>query len=143
MGSEPPPSVDPPARSLPPEPGSAAYRSSSAPTTSIAPPPAAPGVAWLVARLLIAVCLLALAAQAETNRDQSARGFVHNALSVVSPALLLAGLPMLVPRYRSLRLFSWLLLLAAFFQFYARKDGLLDAPVALVERVQVGQFKSQ
>jgi hypothetical protein len=35
---------------------------------------------------------------------------------------------MILPSYRSLRMFSWLLLIAAFFQLYARKDGLLGVP---------------
>ncbi len=128
MASE-PPSVAPPPSSHPPQSDSASYRSSSAPTTSVAPPAVAPGLAWPIVRLLLAVGMLLLAAQAAANQDPQARGIFWNVLGCVSIALAMAGAPMLLPSYRSLRMFSWLLLIAAFFQLYARKDGLLGVPV--------------
>ena len=132
MDSEPPSFVPPPS-SDPPLPGSPWYRSSSAPTTSVAPPPAPPSSAWPIARLVIAGGMLLLAAQAAANRDPEAKGMLLNAIPCVLIALAMAGAPLVLPRYRSLRMFSWLLLIAAFFQLYARKDGLLGVARAIVE----------
>ncbi|HKO49681.1 MAG TPA: hypothetical protein VJV79_18255 [Polyangiaceae bacterium] len=74
--------------------------------------------------------MLLLAAQAAANQDPEAKGVLVNAIPCVLIALAMAGPPMVLTRYRSLRMFSWLLLIAAFFQLYARWDGLLGAPVA-------------
>src|SRR3954467_14248191 len=129
MDSEPPSFVPPPS-SDPPRPGSPSYRSSSAPTTSIAPPPIAPSIAWPIARLLISAGMLLLAGQAAANQDPESKGLLANAIPCVLIALAMAGPPMVLSRYRSLRMFSWLLLIAAFFQLYARRDGLLGASTA-------------
>jgi hypothetical protein len=87
-----------------------------------------PGLAWPIVRLLLAVAMLLLAAQAAANQDPQAHGVFWNALGCVSIALAMAGVPMILPSYRSLRMFSWLLLIAAFFQLYVRRDGLLSVP---------------
>ncbi|HYQ29178.1 MAG TPA: hypothetical protein VER04_18230 [Polyangiaceae bacterium] len=124
MDSEPPSFVPPPS-SDPPRPGSPTYRSSSAPTTSVAPPAVPPSLAWPIARLLLSGVMLLLAGQAAANQDPEAKGLLLNGVPCVLIALLMAGPPMVLERYRSLRMFSWLLLIAAFFQLYARRDGLL------------------
>jgi hypothetical protein len=129
MDSEPPSFVPPPS-SDPPRPGAPSYRSSSAPTTSVAPPAMPPSVAWPIARLWLSAGMLLLASQAAANQDPEGKGLLANALPCVLIALAMAGPPMVLPRYRSLRMFSWLLLIAAFFQLYARKDGLFGAHVA-------------
>lgn len=125
-----PPSFVPPPSSDPPRPGSPSYRSSSAPTTSVAPPAIPPSPLWPIARLFISAGMLLLAAQAAANQDPEAKGLLANAIPCVLIAVGMAGPPMVFQRYRSLRMFSWLLLIAAFFQLYARRDGLLDVPVA-------------
>lgn len=122
-----PPSFVPPPSSNPPRPGSPSYRSSSAPTTSVAPPPVPPSVVWPIVRLLIAVGMLLLASQAAANQDPDARGVLFNALLCFGIALAMAVPPMILARYRSLRMFSWLLLIAAFFQLYVRRDGLFGS----------------
>ena len=129
MDSEPPSFVPPPS-SNPPRPGSPSYRTSSAPTTSLAPPAMPPSVAWPIVRLFISAGMLLLAAQAAANQDPEAKGLLANAIPCVLIALAMAGPPMVLLRYRSLRMFSWLLLIAAFFQLYARRDGLLGVPVS-------------
>jgi len=86
-------------------------------------------MAWPIARLFISAGMLLLAAQAAANQDSEAKGLLVNAIPCVLIALAMAGPPMVLQRYRSLRMFSWLLLIAAFFQLYARRDGLLGAPV--------------
>ncbi|HYP77213.1 MAG TPA: hypothetical protein VER12_14690 [Polyangiaceae bacterium] len=131
-----PPSFVPPPSSEPPLPGSAAFRSSSAPTTSVAPPPLPPSMAWPIARLLISAVMLLLASQAAANRDPDAKGLLLNAVPCILIALGMAVPPLLLSRYRSLRMFSWLLLIAAFFQLYARRDGLFGASVVRRESVQ-------
>ena len=83
---------------------------------------------WSVVRILLAVVMLILAAQAAANQDPALRGIVASGLRCVGVALVMAALPMVVPRYRSLQTFSWLLLLAAFFQLYAQRDGLIGEP---------------
>jgi len=128
MDSEPPSFVPPPS-SDPPRPGSPSYRSSSAPTTSIAPPAIEPGLAWPIARLVLSAAMLLLAAAAANNLDPEAKGLLRNAVPCVLIALGMAVPPMLLVRYRSLRMFSWLLLIASFFQLYARRDGLFGASV--------------
>jgi hypothetical protein len=90
----------------------------------------APGQGWPIVRLLLAAGMLLLAAQASANQDPEAKGLLFNAVPCVLIALAMAGAPMLLPHYRSLRMFSWLLLIAAFFQLYARRDGLLGVPIA-------------
>jgi hypothetical protein len=90
----------------------------------------APSMAWPIARLFLSAGMLLLAAQAAANQDPEAKGLLANAVFCVVIALAMAGPPMVLPRFRSLRMFSWLLLIAAFFQLYARRDGLLGAPVA-------------
>ena len=48
---------------------------------------------------------------------------------------------MLVPRFRSLRVFSWLLLIAVFMQLYARKDALFGESLALAATEDVARFE--
>ncbi|HYP99525.1 MAG TPA: hypothetical protein VER96_12715 [Polyangiaceae bacterium] len=124
-----PSSFVPPPSSDPPRPGSPSYRSSSAPTTSIAPPPVPPSLLWPIVRLAISAGMLLLASQAAANQDPEAKGVLFNALPCIGIALGMAVPPMLLERYRSLRMFSWLLLIAAFFQLYIRRDGLFGASV--------------
>lgn len=83
-------------------------------------------------RLLLSAGMLQLSAQAAANQDPEAKGLLVNAIPCLLIALGMAVPPMILARYRSLRMFSWLLLIASFFQLYARRDGLLGAPVALV-----------
>ncbi|HET7541005.1 MAG TPA: hypothetical protein VFK05_14075 [Polyangiaceae bacterium] len=128
MNSDPPSFVPPPS-SDPPRPGSPAYRSSSAPTTSVVPPAVPPSVVWPIVRLCLSAGLLFLAAQAAANRDPEGKGELVNAIPCVLIALGMAVPPLILPRFRSLRMFSWLLLIAAFFQLYARRDGLVSTPV--------------
>ena len=116
MESQPPSVVPPPAG--PAEPGSPAYRSSSAPTTSVAPPPQASGPGWPIARLVLAVGMLIMTIQTTTTQDAERKGIVQNGLPCLLIALAMAGVPMVMARYRSLRMFSWLLLIAAFFQLW-------------------------
>lgn len=73
--------------------------------------------------------MLLLAAQAAQNLDPQGKGVLTNAVPCVLIALGMAVPPMILPRYRSLRMFSWLLLIAAFFQLYARREGLLGSAV--------------
>jgi hypothetical protein len=87
---------------------------------------------WPVVRLLLSAGMLLLAAQAAANQDPEAKGLLANGVFCVTIALAMAGPPMVLPRFRSLRMFSWLLLIAAFFQLYARRDGLVGTPVAAV-----------
>jgi len=75
--------------------------------------------------------MLLLAAAAAANQDPDAKGFFLNAVPCVLIALGMAVPPMLLARYRSLRMFSWLLLIAAFFQLYARRDGLLGVAMTV------------
>lgn len=96
----------------------------------------APSPVWPIARLLISAGMLLLAAQAAANQDPEAKGLLFNAVPCFLIALAMACAPMALPRYRSLRMFSWLLLIAAFFQLYARRDGLLGVPVAASESVR-------
>ena len=91
----------------------------------------APSPIWPIVRLLISAGMLLLAAQAAANKDPDAKGVLFNAVPCFLIALAMAGAPMVLPRYRSLRMFSWLLLIAAFFQLYARREGLLGVPVAV------------
>jgi len=91
-----------------------------------------PSLAWPIVRLLLSAGMLMLAAQAAANKDPEAKGLLVNAVPCVLIALGMAVPPLLLTRYRSLRMFSWLLLIAAFFQLYARRDGLLGVPVAAV-----------
>ncbi|HEY0465327.1 MAG TPA: hypothetical protein VGC79_14030 [Polyangiaceae bacterium] len=122
----------PPPSSDPPRPGTASYRSSSAPTTSVAPPPLPPqSPLWPIVRLLLSLAMLLLSAQAAANQDPEAKDLLINTLPCLLIALGMAVPPMILTRYRSLRMFSWLLLIAAFFQLYARRDGLLGASVAV------------
>jgi hypothetical protein len=90
----------------------------------------APSPLWPIARLVLAGGMLLLAAEAARNQDPDAKGLLFNAVPCILIALAMAGAPMVLPRYRSLRMFSWLLLIAAFFQLYARRDGLLGVSVA-------------
>jgi hypothetical protein len=124
-----PPSFVPPPSSNPPRPGSPSYRSSSAPTTSVAPPPMPPSIVWPIVRLALSAGMLLLASQAAANQDPDAKGVLLNALRCLGIALAMAVPPMILPRYRSLRMFSWLLLIAAFFQLYVRRDGLFGSSV--------------
>ena len=87
-----------------------------------------PDLIWTVVRFLVAVVMLVLAAQAAANQDPDSGGIVKSGLRCAGVALAMALLPMVVPRYRSLPALSWLLLLAAFFQLYAQRDGLLGQP---------------
>jgi len=73
--------------------------------------------------------MLLFASQAAANLDPEAKGVLANAVPCVLIAFGMAVPPMLLPRYRSLRMFSWLLLIAAFFQLYARRDGLFGSSV--------------
>jgi hypothetical protein len=116
LESEPPSVVPPP--SGPAEPGSPGYRSSSAPTTSVAPPPSVSGPGWAIVRLVLAAGMLILTIQSTTTQDAERRGLVQNGLPCLLIALAMAGVPMVMARYRSLRMFSWLLLIAAFFQLW-------------------------
>lgn len=116
MESDPPSIV--PTSSAPPLPGTAAYRSSSAPTTSIAPPAVAPGLFWPVLRTLLAGSLLALRAALSTN-DATAFTAMADAVTCCGVALLIGALPMLLPRYRSFASFSWRVLAVTFIEFYA------------------------
>ena len=88
-----------------------------------------PSVVWPIVRLSISAGMLLLASQAAANQDPDAKGVLFNAVPCVGIALGMAVPPMLFPRYRSLRMFSWLLLIAAFFQLYARRDGLFGSSV--------------
>ena len=137
-----PPSFRPPPPSDPPRPGSPAFRSSSAPTTSLVPPPVPPSVVWPIVRLCLSAGMLLLAAQAAANRDPDAKGLLINAVPCVLIALGMAVPPLLLPRYRSLRMFSWLLLIAAFFQLYVRRDGLFDASVTAARSVRASALRS-
>jgi hypothetical protein len=89
-----------------------------------------PNPIWPIARLLIASAMLLLSAQAAANQDPELKGLLVNSVPCLLIALGMAVPPMILPRYRSLRMFSWLLLIAAFFQLYARRDGLIGAPGA-------------
>lgn len=73
--------------------------------------------------------MLLLASQAAANLDPEAKGVLVNGVPCVLIAFAMAVPPLILPRYRSLRMFSWLLLIAAFFQLYARRDGLFGASV--------------
>jgi hypothetical protein len=88
-----------------------------------------PSTVWPIVRLSISAGMLLLASQAAANQDSDAKGLLFNALPCVGIALGMAVPPMIFQRYRSLRMFSWLLLIAAFFQLYARRDGLLGTSV--------------
>jgi len=81
-------------------------------------------------RLCLSAGLLLLAAQAAANKDPDGQGIWVNAVPCVLIALGMAVPPLLLRRFRSLHMFSWLLLIAAFFQLYARRDGLYGASVA-------------
>ena len=88
-----------------------------------------PSVVWPLVRVSLSLGMLLLASQAAANRDPDAKGVLLNAIPCVGIALGMAVPPMIFPRYRSLRMFSWLLLIAAFFQLYARRDGLFSSSV--------------
>ncbi|MET0792154.1 MAG: hypothetical protein ABW061_11590 [Polyangiaceae bacterium] len=124
MESE-PPSVVPRVRSVPPEPGSAAFRSSSAPTTSVAPPAMSPGLLWPCARLALACCMLVLRAAAAVNSGSTPSEAGADVTRALGTALIVAGLPLLLPRYRSLRAFSWVLLIVTFLELYLTRDRLI------------------
>jgi hypothetical protein len=81
-----------------------------------------PGNAWPVARLVLSACLLILAAEARAAREPSAAGIAPSSLLASALPLVLACLPLIVPRYRSLRAFSWVLLVIAFIQLYAESS---------------------
>ena len=123
MESQPPSIVPPPP--APPQPGSAAFRSSSAPTTSVAPPPLVPGLAWPLVRTGLGGGALVLRGLAAANAGATARG----AISVVGVTALVvvavAALPLLLPRYRSFRAFSWLFLIACLCALQLSRDPIV------------------
>lgn len=75
--------------------------------------------------------MLILATQAAVSQDPDSRGLLVNAWLSAGLPLLIASLPLVFARYRSVRLFSWLLLVAAFFQLYVHKDGVLGVSPAV------------
>ncbi len=124
MNSE-PPSFRPRASSVPPEPGSAAYRSSSAPTTSVAPPAISPGLLWPNVRLALACVLLVLRGAASVNAGSTGSGVAADVARALGAALVVAGLPLLLKQFRSLRTFSWLFLIVTFLELYLSRDRLI------------------
>ena len=124
MESE-PPSVVPPPSSVPPQPGSAAYRSSSAPTTSVAPPPLPPNLVWPLVRVTLGCGALAVRGMAATNAGATLHGAVVTTALTALVALLIAGAPMSLARYRSLRAFSWVFLLVCLCALQLSRDPIL------------------
>jgi hypothetical protein len=62
--------------------------------------------------------MLFVTIQLTMAQDPEHKGPFQVTLGCLSIALSMAGVPMILPRYRSLRMFSWLLLIAAFFQLW-------------------------
>jgi hypothetical protein len=124
MESE-PPSVIPRTSSVPPQPGSAAYRSSSAPTTSVAPNALSPSLLWPCVRLLLACAMLLLRGVASVNTGALPNAVSADVARALGAALIVAGVPLSLPRFRSFRAFSWLFLIVTFLELYLTKDRLI------------------
>ena len=69
--------------------------------------------------------MLVLRGAASVNSGASAGGASSDIARALGVALIVAGLPLLVPRYRSLRAFSWLFFIATFLALYLAKDRLV------------------
>jgi len=127
MESDPPSLLPPPPpSSVPPQPGSAAYRSSSAPTTSVAPPALPPGLFWPCARALLACVMLVLRGLASANSGSTVSYALADVARATAIALCIAGLSLIVPRFRSFRAFTWPFMIVCFVDLYSSMNRLVD-----------------
>ena len=69
--------------------------------------------------------MLVLRGAASVNNGSSASGAGSDLAHALGAALIVAGLPLAVPRYRSFRAFSWLFFIVTFLQLYLSKDRLI------------------
>ena len=84
-----------------------------------------PGLLWPCVRLLLGCAMLVLRGAASFNSGASASGVSSDVVRALGVALIVAGLPLALPRYRSFRAFSWLFFIATFLQLYLSKDRLI------------------
>jgi uncharacterized membrane protein HdeD (DUF308 family) len=84
-----------------------------------------PGLHWPFARLALACAMLVLRGAASFNSGAPPVAALDDIARALGVALIVAGLPLLVPRFRSIRAFSWLLLIATFLELYLSKDRLI------------------
>jgi hypothetical protein len=69
--------------------------------------------------------MLVLRGAASFNSGAGASGASSDVARALGAALIVAGLPLALPRYRSFRAFSWLFLVITFLQLYLSKDRLI------------------
>jgi hypothetical protein len=69
--------------------------------------------------------MLVLLGAASVNSGATAGGAASDIARALGAALVVGGLPLVVPRYRSFRAFSWLFLIVTFLQLYLSKDRLI------------------
>jgi hypothetical protein len=69
--------------------------------------------------------MLVLRGAASVNSGASASGAGSDVARALGAALIVSSLPLALPRYRSLRAFSWLFMIITFLQLYLSKDRLI------------------
>ncbi len=84
-----------------------------------------PGLLWPNIRLALGCGMLVLRGAASLNGGASAGGASSDMARALGVALIAAGMPLVWPRYRSLRAFSWLFFIVTFLQLYLAKDRLI------------------
>lgn len=84
-----------------------------------------PGSFWPWTRLALACAMLVLRGAASFNSGATPSSAASDMARALGAALIVAGLPLLLPRYRSFRSFSWILLIITFLQLYLSKDRLI------------------
>lgn len=80
---------------------------------------------WPNIRLALGCGMLVLRGAASLNGGASTGGAGSDLVRALGVALIAAGLPLVLPRYRSLRAFSWLFFIVTFLQLYLAKDRLI------------------
>lgn len=69
--------------------------------------------------------MLVLRGAASLNSGSSTSEAFRDVAQALGAALLVSGLPLALPRFRSVRSFSWLFMIVTFLQLYLSKDRLI------------------
>jgi hypothetical protein len=69
--------------------------------------------------------MLLLRGAASVNNGAGASGAGSDVARALGAALIVSGVPLVVPRFRSLRAFSWLFMISTFLQLYLSKERLI------------------
>jgi len=85
----------------------------------------APGLAWPLLRTAIALAMLALRGFGAVRIEGPSSAVFTDVASAAGIALVIAALPMILPRYRSFRVFSWLLLIVCACELQLSRDRWL------------------